>query len=94
MSYTLKPSKIKDNLEIKGILKFILMDIENSKGKRAIICEPHDISYLDILKGNVFKNEHNSMNSVAVEDIDLDFPENLPLPRLPILKNENVDILI
>ncbi len=90
VSYTSNRTKTKVNSETKGILQFLVMDIENTTGKRACINESNNVSHLDILAGNVFENDHNYLNSVAVEDIDLDFPKNLPLPRLPILENENV----
>jgi len=90
VSYSLNLTNNKRDSDIEGILEFLIMDIENTIGDKASIEKPNNISSLDLLEGKVFENGHHYLNSVAVEDINLDFPDNLPLPRMPILKYENV----
>jgi hypothetical protein len=90
VSYSSNQYKTKNNSEIEGILHFLVMDIEDTTGKRAFIRELTKVSSLDLLEGKVFKKEYDYLTSVAVEDINLDFPKNLPLPRLPILEYENI----
>ncbi|MFW9872613.1 MAG: ATP-binding protein, partial [Candidatus Thorarchaeota archaeon] len=81
---------IKDKLKLEGILQFLSMDIENQVGDRAKIVDQPDVSHLEILEGNVFNGGNDSLRNFVQEDVNFDFPENLPLPRLPILHNENV----
>jgi len=79
-----------DILKLEGTIQFLAMDIENQMGDRAKVVNPSDVSNLDILEGSVFNDSYESLRTFAQEDVNFDFPENLPLPRLPILKNENV----
>jgi hypothetical protein len=88
--YCFEGSNTEEELRLKGILQFLAMDIENQMGDRAKVVNPSDISHIDLLKGEVFKNEKESLRTFVQEDVNFDFPENLPLPKLPILKNENV----
>ena len=90
IKYNLRNFDINAELELKGIIQFLSMDIENRKGKRARIINPSHISNLDLLKGNVFRDDQEQLINVVQEDVNFDFPENLPLPRLPHFKNENV----
>ncbi|MHA1492151.1 MAG: ATP-binding protein [Promethearchaeota archaeon] len=76
-------------LKLKGILRFIFMDIENRQGNRVIVETPSVITRLNVIKGNVFKYKGEPAN-VTKESVNFDFPEHLPLPRMPILENENV----
>jgi Cdc6-like AAA superfamily ATPase len=66
------------------------MEIETNSGKRASIVKPTDVTMFEILEGSVFNGVKTFINAVIIEDINFDFPESLPLPRLPILENENV----
>ena len=90
IQFELKNHDIEEKLKLEGVLQFLAMDIENQKGDRARVITPSKISPLDILEGNIFKNSYESLRNFVPEDVNFDFPENLPLPRLPILKNENV----
>ncbi len=90
VEFHLKNSEVEDKLKLEGILQFLSMDIENQLGDRARIITPSEISHLDILKGDVFNNNKESLRNYVQEDVNFDFPETLPLPRLPILENENV----
>ena len=90
IEYNLKNSKVEDKLKLEGIFQFFSMDIENQLGERARISNPFDVSHLDILKGTVFTNDIKFLRNFVPEDVNFDFPENTPLPRLPILKNDNV----
>ena len=90
IEYHLENSEIEDKLKLEGIIQFLSMDIENQMGDRARIVNPSDISHFDILKGEVFNNESESLRNFVQEDVNFDFPETLPLPRLPILEHENV----
>jgi hypothetical protein len=90
IEYRLKNSSIEEKLKIEGIIHFLSMDIENQIGDRARIINPKGITHLDILIGNIFKDDNASLRNFVQEDVNFDFPETLPLPRLPILENENV----
>ncbi len=90
LNYELDNADIQEHSNLKGILKFLSMDIDTNKGKRASLVKPSDISLQDILEGNVFNNNKDFLKQVIQEEVNFDFPENLPLPRLPILENENV----
>ena len=90
LNYELNNSDIKEHSNLKGILKFLSMDIETNKGKRASLVKPSDVSLQDILEGNIFNNNKDFLKQVVQDEVNFDFPENLPLPRLPILENENV----
>ncbi|MHA2399009.1 MAG: helicase HerA domain-containing protein, partial [Promethearchaeota archaeon] len=87
--YKENPSQ-KEKPKLEGILDFLAMDIENREGRRAKVISSENISLLDILEGTVFKDENDTYRTFIPEDVDFDFPEKLPLPRLPILQNENV----
>ena len=80
----------KKQIEIKGILKFLLMDIETNKGKRAKLIEPSNASLPDVLGGVVFKDKNNLSKQFIQDEVNFDFPDNLPLPKIPILEDENV----
>ena len=86
----LNNSNVEDRLKLEGTIQFLAMDIENQMGDRARVVNPSDVSYRNILEGSVFNDSHESLRNFVQEDVNFDFPENLPLPRLPILKNENV----
>ncbi|MFX1575310.1 MAG: ATP-binding protein [Promethearchaeota archaeon] len=88
--YYFEGSNTDEELKLKGIIQFLAMDIENQMGDRAKAVNPSGISHIEILKGEVFKNKEESLRTFVQEDVNFDFPENLPLPKLPILKNENV----
>jgi len=90
LNYELKDLDIRQESELKGILKFLLMDIETNKGKRAKLIEPFDVSIKDILEGNIFNHESGNLKQVVQDEVNFDFPENFPLPKLPILEDENV----
>jgi len=80
----------KKHLKLKGILNFLSMEIETTVGKRASLVKPLDVSYPKILEGDVFNTSEEDLSAVIIEDVNFDFPENTPLPRLPILNYENV----
>ena len=90
IEYHLNNSDIEAKLKLEGIIQFFSMDIENRLGDRARILTPSDISHLDILEGAVFNDDTEPLRTYVQEDVNFDFPETLPLPRLPILENENV----
>lgn len=89
-TYNPKDLTDKNYLKFKGILEFLSMDIENDKGERAIIRERSKISRLNLLKGDVFDDDRDDLGIFTIEDVNFDFPEDLPLPRIPRLENENV----
>jgi len=80
----------KKHLKLKGILNFLSMEIETTVGKRASLVKPLDVSYPKILEGDVFNTSEEDLSAVIIEDVNFDLPENIPLPRLPILNYENV----
>lgn len=86
----LNNSSVEDRLKLEGIIQFLAMDIENQMGDRSRVVNPSGISNLNIMEGSVFNDSCESLRNFVQEDVNFDFPENLPLPRLPILKNENV----
>lgn len=90
ITYDLSNLDNKNHLKLKGILDFLSMEIETNTGKRAAIVKPLDISYPKIVEGNIFNNSEEVLNAVVTEDVNFDFPKNIPLPRLPILNYENV----
>jgi hypothetical protein len=85
-----------DLMRIRGFVEFLCLNIENLKGERAKLRKVNDVDFHQILSGEVFQNcknitLHNKYRSSLIQnEINFDFPEHLPLPRLPILKNENV----
>ena len=83
-------SNVEEKAKLEGEIQFLSMDIENQMGDRAKVVNPSSLSNLEILKGNMFNDGSESLRNFVQEDVNFDFPENLPLPRLPILKNENV----
>ncbi len=90
ITYELVNLNNKNCLKLKGILNFLSMEIETTAGKRASIVKPLNISNLKILEGDVFNTSEEDLSAVIIEDVNFDFPENIPLPRLPILNYENV----
>ncbi|MFW9880051.1 MAG: ATP-binding protein [Candidatus Thorarchaeota archaeon] len=91
--YSFEGSNTEEDLKLKGILQFLAMDIENQMGERAKVVNPSGISHVDLLKGDIFKDKKESLRTFVQEDVNFDFPENLPLPKLPILKNENLSYI-
>ncbi len=79
-----------DVVNLKGLLQYLCTAIENQNRIRANLLTPSDIDYSDILRGTVFKNEHENYKWLDRTKIDFDFPENTPLLKLPILKDEIV----
>lgn len=79
-----------DFAKFKGNLRFLSMDLENDKGERPIIEKCVKLSRLNVLKGDVFENISDDLRIFVPEDVNFDFPKDLPLPRIPILENENV----
>ena len=75
---------------IKGMLKFFSLDILNDKNIGAKIIDVDNLTSLDLFNGHIFKNGNNTENFFIKEDFNFDFPEDLPLPRIPILYHENV----
>jgi len=80
----------KDHLRIFSVLKFLSMDIENHKGERAYIKPSLEISQLNLRKGEVFDDMDDDLRIFTIEDVNFDFPEDIPLPSIPILEKENV----
>jgi len=80
----------KSYYQLRGILKYLCLDIENDHGERADISTYENLKIEDILNGNLFKDNDYNGSRFRAEDINLDFPESLPLPKIPILENENV----
>ncbi|MFX1570118.1 MAG: ATP-binding protein [Promethearchaeota archaeon] len=83
-------SNVEEKAKLEGEIQFLSMEIENEMGYRAKVINPSGVSNLDILEGSVFNDGSESLRNFVQEDVNFDFPEDLPLPRLPILKNENV----
>ncbi len=81
-------SNSKELKEFMGVMRFLCMELENTYLERAELVEPKNIILRDILEGNVFNN--GSFETFTKYEINFDFPENLPLPKLPILDYENV----
>ncbi|MBA7689989.1 hypothetical protein ES703_98508 [subsurface metagenome] len=90
ITYELGNLNNKNHLKLKGILNFLSMEIETTAGKRASIVKSLNVSNLKILEGDVFNTSEEDLSAVIIEDVNFDFPENTPLPRLPILNHENV----
>ena len=90
IKYDLNYSNVEERVKLEGEIQFLSMDIENQMGDRARVFNPSGLSNLDLLNGNVFNDGSETLRNFIQEDVNFDFPENLPLPRLPILKNENV----
>jgi hypothetical protein len=90
VEYYIENISQEEKLKLEGILEFLAMDIENQEGQRAQVITPDNVSHLGILKGAIFKDENETYRTFIPEDVNFDFPEKLPLPRLPILQDENV----
>lgn len=76
--------------KFKGTLKFFSSDILDNKNIGAEIEEIDNFTYLDLFKGQVFNANSLTRNHFIKEDFNFDFPEDIPLPRIPILHNENI----
>ena len=90
ISCDLNSLDVKERHKIMGIIKFLSLDVETDKGVISEIEKCAKISYMDILQGNTFHNCSSQIKTVVKEDLNFDFPDSLPLPKLPILENENV----
>ena len=76
--------------KIRGHIKFLTIDMESDKGEIAFIKELTIFSIIDLLGCDVFKKKKAFENQITKQGVNLDFPNNLPLPKLPILPYENV----
>ena len=90
IAFTLKSENSILFSKLKGMLKFFSLDILNEKNVGAKIIEVANLTSLDLFSGDIFKNDNTFGNFFIKEDFNFDFPEDLPLPRIPILYNENV----
>ena len=90
ISCDLNSLDVKERHIIMGIIKFLSLDVETDKGVISEIEKCSEISYMDILQGTIFHNRSLHIKTVVKEDLNFDFPDSLPLPKLPILENENV----
>ncbi len=89
-------NKFKDMKELsamEGNLSFLFLEVENQKGEKARIVDSKGISLEYLMCGEVFKNGASLRTRLISKEVNFDFPENLPLPKVPILKNENVRYL-
>ena len=78
-----------DLAKLRGNIEFLCLNLESIDEKKAKLMCPNNINILKILSGDVFEN-YSDWKNITQDDIKFEFPEHLPLPRLPILKNENV----
>ncbi len=76
--------------KIRGHIKFLTLDMESDKGERANTRELATFSIIDLLGCDVFKKKKGLENQITKQGVNFDFPNNLPLPKLPILPYENV----
>jgi len=79
-----------DLIKIKGILKFLCIKIETISGERAKLIKPSDVKLFDLFNMNLFNEYNERRTQIIKEHLVFDFPESLPLPKIPILDNENV----
>jgi len=77
-----------DFSELIGILKFLCIKIETIKGTRAYLVKNSTL-HKKLFEMNVFKDEEQ-YSTFTRDNINLDFPKILPLPRIPKLDLENV----
>ena len=90
VSYDSAKLSLEEHLKILGHLRFMTLDMESNKGKRAVITETSDISILDLMGCSVFKRKNLFGYRASKQTINFDFPKNMPLPQIPILAKENV----
>ncbi len=90
VNYDTSSLDIMEQKRLKGILRFFYMGVESIRGDRAFVRHPPDVTLLDVLGGNVFEDHDTGLKSFNDTKVNFDFPDNLPLPRLPILERENV----
>ena len=76
--------------KIKGLLKFLSVEIQNTENETAKLKKQEEITIIDLFIGNVFVDVKSIHNTFIKEDFNFDFPEDVPLPRIPILNDENV----
>ncbi len=79
-----------EQTKFEGILDFLFLDIENQRGERVRIRETTEFSLFDIISGDVFKDSQKVWTRLIKDEVNFDFPMNLPLPTMPFLRNENV----
>ena len=77
-----------DFSELIGILRFLCIKIETIKGSRAFLANNSTL-HIKLFEMNVF-NDEEQYSTFTRENINLDFPKILPLPKIPILDFENV----
>lgn len=75
---------------VRGMLNFLISEIETKENEIAYLKEVVDYNYIDVLKGNFVKDKSFFNKFIIKEEVNLDFPDDLPLPKIPILENENV----
>ena len=90
LSYDVEILNLREQQKFLGILRFLFSDIEDKSGRRAFIKKPNEISMVDILEGDIFHGTPEERLVITEEMVNFDFPENIPLPKLPILKSEIV----
>ena len=76
-----------------GLLRYFTNDILTDEDYTAELIRRRDLFSSDLVDRDIFRQEKEDKKlskSIFKHDIDLDFPEDLPLPRLPILNQENV----
>ena len=88
--YNLANLSLEDRSKILGHLRFMTVAMESDEGERAIITEPSDVSILDLMGCTMFKQKNSTRTRVSKQTVNFDFPENMPLPQIPILAKENV----
>ncbi len=72
----------------KDLKKQNEISIDHLNNNIVDIVDVSELSLLDIFNGKIFNDE--SLKIFSNYSVNFDFPEVLPLPRIPILDNENV----
>ncbi|MBN1214665.1 MAG: ATP-binding protein [Candidatus Lokiarchaeota archaeon] len=89
--YNKKNLDEEDLLKIRGNIEFLCANLEDLNAKKSRLKYPKDIQFHNLLSGEVFSEiKDRYSKSILDESINFTFPTSLPLPRLPILKHDNV----
>ena len=81
---------VHDLSRLKGILRYLCINIETLNGKRAYLTKIPHLSINELLKMDIFDDLNPLKSKYAKDNMIFDFPDSLPLPKIPILDYENV----
>ncbi len=81
-----------DQLTLQGLVNSLFRDLRSIGGESVSKRVPKDCSLWDVVSCNVFNGALDSRCCFIVhkDNMAFDFPENLPLPRMSIIQDENV----